>query len=226
MREHKDNNSETAVEPPIIEWGVAAQSFDGGADSGDQYLVEVFANGALVVVVDGLGHGPKAAVAGKTAVSILKAYADHPVASLLRRCHEGVRRTRGVVMSLASFDGCSGTMTWLGVGNVKGLLLRKNGGPRHGRERLVLRGGVVGYNLPTPRPSVVSVEPGDTLIFATDGLRSVFAEDLTCGDAPQEMADRILTQYRRGTDDAMVLVARYVGINEAEPTARVGGRDG
>ncbi len=204
-------------ESAIIEWAVAAESFDGGDDSGDQYLVETFPDGALVAVIDGLGHGPRAAVASKAAISVLKGSADSPVDVLMRRCHEGVRRTRGVVMSLASFDGRADAMTWLGVGNVRGVLLQDDDGPTRGRERLVLRGGVVGYNLPTPRPSVLPVKPGDTLIFATDGLRSVFVEDLTFSDSPQEMADRIFAQYKRGTDDAMVLVARYVGTSGMGP---------
>jgi negative regulator of sigma-B (phosphoserine phosphatase) len=194
-----------------IEWGVATRSFDGGAESGDQYLVEPFPNGVLVAVIDGLGHGPRAATAGKTAVAALKGHGHEPVALLLKRCHEMLRRTRGVVMSVASFNSLNDTMTWVGVGNVKGLLLCAGRGSGTPRERLLLRGGVVGYNLPTLRPVSVSLSRGDTLIFATDGLCSVFAEDLTLGEAPQEMANRIFGQYRRGTDDAMVLVARYVG---------------
>ena len=199
---------------PSIEWGVAARSFDGGAESGDQYLVEPFPNGVLVAVIDGLGHGPRAATAGETAVAALRGHGHEPVAPLLKRCHEMLRRTRGVVMSVASFNVLNDTMTWVGVGNVKGLLLCAGGGSGATRERLLLRGGVVGYNLPTLRPVSVPVSRGDTLIFATDGLRSVFAEELTLGEAPQGTADCILSQYRRGTDDAMVLVARYVGMDK------------
>ena len=33
-------------------------------------------------------------------------------------------RTRGVVLSIALFNAENNTMTWLGVGNVDGLLLR------------------------------------------------------------------------------------------------------
>ena len=203
-----------SVLTPLVEWGVAARAFDGRTESGDQYLVESFQNGVLVAVVDGLGHGPNAVVAGKTAIAALRDRAQEPVALLLRRCHESLRRTRGVVMSVASFDAVAGRMTWLGVGNVKGLLLCKAGEAQCTQERLLLRGGVVGYNLPTLRPTVLPVARGDTLVFATDGLRSAFAHELALGESPQQMADRILDQYRRGTDDAMVLVARYAGLSE------------
>ena len=195
----------------LIECGIAARSFDGRGESGDQYLVEPFSDGVLVMVVDGLGHGPSAAVAGKAAVAAMVGHVSEPVTALLKRCHENLRRTRGAVISLASFNVLAGTMTWLGIGNVKGVLLRADGRAGRTRERLLLRGGVVGYQLPTLRPAMLSVVPGDTLILATDGLRSVFADELVLGEPPQEMADRIFDQYRRGTDDAMVLVARYVG---------------
>jgi hypothetical protein len=94
------------------------------------------------------------------------------------------------------------------VGNVEGILLRANGEPR---ETLLLRGGIVGYRLPNLRPVTLPIVEGDTLVFATDGLRSGFAQDLSLGQTPQAMADRILADYSRGTDDALVLIARYAG---------------
>jgi len=47
-------------------------------------------------------------------------------------------------------------------------------------------------------------------VFTTDGVRSDFVEGLTVGESPQRSADRILGQYAKRTDDALVLVARYV----------------
>lgn len=211
--------NEIASTSPLIEWGVAAQSLNGGAESGDQYLIRPFPNGVLVAVVDGLGHGPKAATVAKTVVTTLEGHAHESVVPLLKRCHEELMGTRGVVMSLASFSALGETMTWLGVGNVRGLLLRADAESSPARESLLLRGGVVGYRLPTLRPTAIPVVRGDTLILATDGIRSGFAEGLrikpveglTGGDLPQQIADRILARYGRGTDDALVLVTRYRG---------------
>ena len=60
------------------------------------------------------------------------------------------------------------------------------------------------------RPVEIAIEPGDTLIFATDGIRSGFTGDLPQNGSAQEMADTIFQEYGRGTDDALVLVARYL----------------
>jgi len=57
----------------------------------------------------------------------------------------------------------------------------------------------------------VPVAPGDLLIFATDGIREGFAEGLPTDATPQQLADQILARSGKGTDDALVLVARYAG---------------
>lgn len=195
----------------LLEWGVAALTLPGQAESGDRHLVEPFRGGMLVAVVDGLGHGDEAAAAARTAVTALERHAEQPVISLLKTCHEHLRSTRGVVLSVASFNGVDGTMTWLGVGNVEGWLVRADPGAIPHYESLLLRGGVVGGQLPPLYASIIAITPGDTLIFATDGIDGDFGRSLTASDPPQRTADRILAHHAKRTDDALVLVARYVG---------------
>jgi phosphoserine phosphatase RsbX len=78
---------------------------------------------------------------------------------------------------------------------------------------LLLRAGVVGVHLPALTGSIVPIARGDTLIFATDGIRSEFLDEIrTHRETPPTLADRILRRYGRGTDDALVLVVRYLGL--------------
>lgn len=212
---------EKAVDNGLIEWGAAARALAGQAESGDQYLVELFPNGALLAVVDGLGHGDNAAAAARLAVVTLKETAAGPVQTLVQRSHERLRQSRGVVMSLASVNALDHTITWLGVGNVEGVLLRADPAAKPATENLVPRGGVVGYHLPALRPVTLPVTTGDTLIFVTDGIRSGFvkkqrqASGSSAGQpqttSPRQLADHILAHYGRTTDDALVLVVRYWG---------------
>jgi hypothetical protein len=113
-------------------------------------------------------------------------------------------------MSLATFDASDNTMTWLGVGNVEGVLLHRQFHVLPGTETLLQRPGVLGDHLPRLSASVLQIAAGDLLIFATDGIRPGFADNANLNDSPQQIADRILTQHGRGTDDALVLVARYL----------------
>lgn len=190
---------------------MATVTLEGQAKSGDMHVIKSFIDGVLVAVVDGLGHGDQAAVAAKTAVTSMESHANEPIVSLLERCHENLRSTRGVVMSLALFNAREETMTWLGVGNVEGVLLRANPKASCHEEFLLLRGGVVGRNLPPLHASTISVTRDDMLIFATDGIKNGFTQGLTLSNPPQRIADQIIARHRRKTDDALVLVARYVG---------------
>ncbi len=200
------------VSAGLLEWGVAELILPGQAESGDRYLVTPTPDGGLVAVVDGLGHGAEAAEAAKAAVRSLERHGQAPIIPLIKACHQSLAGTRGVVMSIAAFDARAETMTWVGVGNVEGVLLRAQATVSPRRESLLMRGGVVGGHLPALGARIIPVMRGDTLIFATDGVRSDFAsEHLAHDDPPQQLADRILARWGTKTDDALVLVARYLG---------------
>jgi serine phosphatase RsbU (regulator of sigma subunit) len=196
---------------PIVELGVATRALPGYAESGDLHVVLPYPNGVLVGAVDGLGHGSEAANAAKLAVQSLERFVPDAILALLKRCHDSLRGTRGVVMSLAYFDVVDETMTWTGIGNVQGILVRADPKANPGRESLLLRGGVIGGRMPLPYASVVSIVEGDTLVFATDGIDNGFSENLPLNDPPQRIADGILAHHDRGMDDALVLVSRYMG---------------
>src|SRR5881397_1491503 len=144
--------------PGLIEWGVASLALPGEAESGDRHLVKPVGTGVLVAVVDGLGHGAEAASAAKAAVAALERHATESPAPLLERCHRALKGTRGAVMSVAVFTRPDRSMTWVGVGNVEGLLLYGDGAARSGAARasLVTRGGIVGSELPRLHPVVLA----------------------------------------------------------------------
>ncbi len=195
-----------------VEYGVAKFILPGQSESGDRHLVCCSQNGILLATIDGIGHGEEAANAAKIAASVLESSLDEPIISLMELCHEKLRLTRGVVLSLAFVDTLHGMMTWLGVGNVQGALIRAGARKGTSRELLLLRAGVVGSQLPPLQAAVLPVARGDTLIFVTDGVRGEFLENLSALESPQRAADRILDGYHSGKDDALVLVARLTGI--------------
>jgi serine phosphatase RsbU (regulator of sigma subunit) len=200
------------AELPLVVWAVASRAHPDQTDSGDRYVVAPFPSGVLLGAVDGLGHGANAAEVACAAVTLLEAHRGEPVIDLVHRCHAALATTRGVVMSLASYDALDRTVTWIGVGNVEGIVLRADRAADPSRQTLLLRGGVVGYQMPELHASVVTVSPGDTLVFVTDGIRSDFGWRLDPGDPPRQMADRILVEHGSSQDDALVLVVRFSGV--------------
>jgi serine/threonine protein phosphatase PrpC len=196
----------------MLEYGLAKRAHVGEGESGDLHMVCCNQHGVLIAVIDGIGHGEEAAEVAKTAAALLQSSVDEPVISLVERCHEKLRGSRGVVLSLAFVSPEQKMMTWLGVGNVHGVLVRADTKRGNAQESLLLRAGVVGSKLPYLQASVLPVSHGDTVIFATDGIQSDFSTTLSARENPQRAADRILSHFRSGNDDALVLVARLTGI--------------
>lgn len=191
-----------------MEYGVASFVTPGSSRSGDQEVVRYYAGGALLAVIDGLGHGEEALVAAQIAKRVIEAHATESVEALVRRCHEALRSNRGAVMSLAAIDFERGLLRWLGVGNVQAILCRSDPSAVPVREELLLRSGVVGAQLPTLYSAVIPIRPRDTLIFTTDGIRSNFADGLIASAPPRSLAENILANHLQGNDDALVLVVR------------------
>jgi phosphoserine phosphatase RsbX len=197
----------TETLPGVLEWGVATLAIEGEEESGDLYVVKPTDRGALVVAIDGLGHGPEAAIAARAAAEICSEGDFHDLPGVFDACHEGLKRTRGVVMSAALIDAERHRMEWMGVGNIEATLMHADGG-RH--ETIMLFGGVAGHQLPRLRSSATALLPGDLLLFATDGLGRGYASDIDVMRPTQEIADEVLQRHNKGSDDALVLAARYV----------------
>jgi hypothetical protein len=192
-----------------LEWDLAAAPMPGETVIGDRGVVAFGHDHVLAAAIDGVGHGADAAAAAHVAAYALEHSAAHDVASIVRECHQALAETRGAAISLAWIDCRQHTMTWLGIGNVEARLLR---GPEPlPAIELLLHGGIVGHALPRLAPQTSPVARGDLLIFATDGIRRDFADCLVPSGSCRDIAERVLQQYALGSDDALVLVARYLG---------------
>jgi serine phosphatase RsbU (regulator of sigma subunit) len=200
---------ETAVRG--LEWAAASRALPGEKNSGDQYVVRSLQRETLVGVVDALGHGADAAAAAAKAIATIERFAHEPLPSIVQRCHGDLVGSRGVVLSLASFRPEDHSMVWLGVGNVEGVLVSNDPRARPASTTLISRAGIVGGELARVHPSTVRVARGDTLVFSTDGIRPGATAGIGPHEAPQVIADRILARFAKDTDDALVLVVRYVG---------------
>lgn len=202
-------NPSPSKEVARLDWAFASRCAPGETCSGDLHLVKHFPGGALAAVVDGLGHGAEAHCAAQAALAVLDEHAGEAVVPLVERCHAALRTTRGVVMTLVSFDFTARGATALGVGNVCAVLVRADPTATPSCEYVLQRSGIVGDQMPTLQATRFDLSDGDTLIFATDGVREGFGEGVASSDTPQHIADRVMDCGFRGNDDALVLVVRH-----------------
>lgn len=194
--------------PDALDYGVAGAALEGEDRSGDLAVFAPTSRGGLACLIDGLGHGAPAADAAEAAAGVIRHHAEAPPQDLLDRCHAALKDTRGAVMTLAWFDVSAAELMWTGVGNVDARLWHPSAGGRH--DVALVFGGVVGYQVPRVRPATLSLAPGDTLVMATDGIDPRFAASLDGGGPAQTVAERIFLAYGKGTDDALVIVIRYL----------------
>ena len=204
---------EQAAREPI-EWGIATRCRLGEAMSGDLAVVSLLPEGALVAGIDGLGHGSEAARAARRAAAIMHESPSQDLVLLVQRCHGALRGTRGAAISLAFVSASESRMTWLGVGNVEGRVLSGDPAATQPKSSLALGRGVPGHELPTVQAAAITMRPGDVLLLATDGVDPGFADSLELSGSSQTISERILSDHWRPSDDALVIVVRYLGVRQ------------
>jgi hypothetical protein len=153
----------------------------------------------------------QSAAAARIATAVLEQHAGEPVIPLVQHCHRALQRTRGVVLTIVALDTREETVTALGVGNVETVIFRGDAQARPQRESVLLRGGVVGYQLPLLQASEYPIAAGDVVVFGTDGVREDFSDLIVPADRPAQIVDRIMAKKFRGTDDGLVLACKYTG---------------
>jgi len=103
-------------------------------------------------------------------------------------------------------------VTWSGVGNVTANLIAKNARGVHVRSSARLAAGIVGYRVREIRPAqVVPIRAGDLMVVASDGIAEYPVDGIDFAAPASGIAELILDQHAKDTDDAMVLTARHRG---------------
>lgn len=195
---------------PYLSWAATGRPMRGQAVSGDRVSVQMDGSRAVLAVVDGLGHGPEAAEAARLATDVVESNPAEPIDVLLLLVHRELASSRGAAATVAFLEADTGTLLWLGVGNVEGVLVRAEEMARPRTIGPFLVGGVLGYQMnQLHAPSPVELGNGDTIVIATDGVRAELSSVVRPDQPVERLADTILAKYGRPDDDALVLVARY-----------------
>ena len=205
-----------ATEPPtsqlpFLDWAVASRPIAGEERSGDIAIVRRTPTGCVLAVVDGLGHGPAAALAADLVAEVVSDDPEASLEALFWRAHERLAETRGAAATIAVVDGHTGRLDWLGVGNVDGVVTRADEAARPRTIGVFLCRGVLGYRLPALHvPEPIKLVDGDSILIATDGITGNLGDALLPPGVPAALlADRLLDERASREDDALVFVAHY-----------------
>ncbi|HVX31023.1 MAG TPA: SpoIIE family protein phosphatase [Nitrolancea sp.] len=190
----------------------ASRPYPGETVNGDAWAVHRFGTVCRLTLVDGLGHGPKAAAAARLALVRLDEIGDVEPAMVLRACHAALVATRGAVMLVVRLDLAARRLRYAGVGNVEARLQLVDG-----EHRFVSYRGILGAALPAIRTFEHPLSPPWRLIAHTDGVNGNFdlAAESDGETIGPEWAQRFLARWAKPTDDATVVVALPHGQTES-----------
>ncbi|MFD1587533.1 ATP-binding protein [Halorientalis brevis] len=193
-----------ATTPCPLGFGAASRPKSPGTSNGDSFIIKRWNDTALVGVIDGLGHGPKAHDAAIAAKGYVERHYDRSMESIFTGTERACRGTRGVVMALARFDWAAESVTFASVGNIN----CKVDGPAD--LSIVPRRGVLGSNGPDPVVTTSSWTPDSRMVLFSDGMVSHWdwAEyDALFQEPATVTARKLLAQLGKDHDDATVVVA-------------------
>lgn len=182
------------------------RSLAGETVCGDAYATLVVGDRVWLMVADGSGHGPLAALASRRAVQVFtdRAAAGAAPESVMDDIHRALVGTRGAAVAIAVCDPAADRVRFVGVGNISGAVVHD--GEKKG---LTSIGGVAGYRSPTIRGFDHALPAGAAVVLHSDGVRPRWSADVlghVVGRTPLLVAATLLREAGVRQDDACVLV--------------------
>jgi anti-sigma regulatory factor (Ser/Thr protein kinase) len=202
--------STSAPHPPekTLEIGAICLPKRGEEVSGDAWACQVDHCRSLLLVVDGLGHGPAAASAASQAVRIFQEHNRSPGA-IVEAAHAALRSTRGAALAIAEIDFEQQSVRFAGIGNIAASIFSLTE-----RHHLLSHNGTVGHEIRKIQEFSYPWYGNGLLIMHSDGLDSKWQLDRYPGLSqkhPSLIAGVLYRDFNRERDDVTVLVAKGIG---------------
>ena len=187
---------------PGVTFGLCTRPCAGEFENGDRGVLVRHDKFALAMVVDGLGHGPKAAKAAQIAVDLLENTSERDPTVIMGAVNEALRGTVGAAASILSLDFQTGGISYCGVGNVA---TRVTGGVE---TRLVGIDGVLGSLRRNLRLEHACLLAGGMVLMTSDGVSLGFDPGTLAGLTAEDAARFLVDKHGRPHDDATALLLR------------------
>jgi phosphoserine phosphatase RsbX len=171
----------------------------GETANGDAFLVRSDENGrTLLAVIDGLGHGPDAAMASHAAIERLRELSlEEPLLDGMQSVHRALKGSRGAAGTVCILHGNS--IEACAVGNVQFMCAQCD-------VPLVVSAGVLGHHVAKFRIATAQARSGARLALLSDGISTRFRLEELRHLTPQQACELVMSRYRRLDDDATILV--------------------
>lgn len=189
-----------------IDSASASGSGSGSADHGPAPL--------LVMLCDGLGHGPLASRASEQALAAFHRTTAQDPKDVIAELHRALAGTRGGAVAVAWIDWRRRRIDFCGIGNVSAFVVADGT-----RSTLLSAPGIVGHHLPRLRGHETTLPPGASVVFHSDGLTERWSPAAMPGlftASSTVIAAHLLREAGVRRDDASVVVVKDPGIREPD----------
>jgi anti-sigma regulatory factor (Ser/Thr protein kinase) len=196
----------SATRLPLLEVGALSLPKPGEDVCGDWWAVASFPERTLILVADGLGHGPGAAEAALEAVKTFHERAALTPTEIVESIHAALRGTRGAAVAVTEIAPSHEAARFAGVGNISGVVIS---GERS--RQMVSHNGTAGHSARRIQEFTYPWSSDALLVLYSDGLVSHLHPERYPGllkHHPDLIAATFYRDCARGRDDVTVVVAR------------------
>jgi anti-sigma regulatory factor (Ser/Thr protein kinase) len=200
-------NSQPGHSPELpLEVGVVCLPKRGEEVSGDAWACHMTPQRGVLLVADGLGHGPAAASASSEAVRVFQDQQHRSPQAIIEAAHAALKSTRGAALAIAEINFEQASVRFAGIGNIAASI---SSFTEH--HNLVSHNGTVGHEVRKIQEFSYPWYASGLFIMHSDGLGTQWKLERYPGLSqkhPSLIAGVLYRDFNRERDDVTVLVAR------------------
>jgi anti-sigma regulatory factor (Ser/Thr protein kinase) len=155
----------SAARPQAPEFGAICLAVAGEIECGDIWRIARHGEETVIMVADGLGHGPLAASASRALAAAFAERPFDPPSQCMQRFHDVLAGSRGAAAACAMVDRPQGKVIYAGVGNISGSVVS---GDRS--KGMVSHNGTLGLQLLRKQQFEYDYHPGSRVVMHSDGM--------------------------------------------------------
>ncbi len=201
-----DRTAPVSHPAPSLSTGTVCLPRSGETECGDAWAVGRSGHRVILIVADGLGHGPDAATASREAIHVFWKSLSLPPADILAEIHGALRSTRGAAVAVAALDPELKEIRYAGVGNIAASIVSAIE-----TRSMVSHNGTVGHEVRKVQEFRYDWPAGALVIMQSDGLQTHWRLDRYPGLVtrdPALIAAVLYRDFNRGRDDVTVLAVK------------------
>ena len=196
----------TRSAPAGLELGAVCLPRRGEQVTGDAWAAANADGGSMLLVADGLGHGPDAAAAASEAVRIFRQRRYASPGEFIADAHAALKSTRGAALAAALLDRERREIRYAGIGNIGGTIVAGSD-----TRSMVSHNGTVGHELRKIQEFVYPWPSGSLVVMQSDGLQTHWRLDrypTVSARHPGVIAGLLYRDFNRRRDDVTVVSVR------------------